>query len=159
MCKLRDGHDVLRRAVRPATYLAVIAGLCLGLAACIHPLPGAQGLKDCFEDLPLAEGALNAPEHSFAFEGAKLVSPRVMARLVQQRFPHNPGSNYKPPKTGSEVCAFAFRGNFSAGQVAGAPPKVSGKAAIVLATTDRQLLFAFVLTKLPENFSQSFMRP
>jgi len=40
--------------------------------------------------------------------------------------------------------------------VAGAPSKVSGKAAIVLTTTDRKLLFSFVLAKLPVNFSRPF---
>jgi hypothetical protein len=54
------------------------------------------------------------------------------------------------------VCAFAFTGNFPAGQVAFAPQKVSGKAAIVLVTTKDKLLFSFVLAKLPENFARTF---
>jgi hypothetical protein len=82
-----------------------------------------------------------------------------MARLVRQRFPKAPTSTYRPPPVGSKVCAFAFTGNFPAGQVAEAPAGASGKAAVVLTTTERQLLFSFVLTKLPESFSQAFTKP
>ena len=144
------------------------------LPACTHPslpLPVSPpvGLKNCFEDLPLAEGALNAPKTSYQFKGVKLVSPKVMAKLVRERPPDpppppppptpppppkNPSSTYKPPPAGSLVCAFAFTGSFPAGQVAQAPPTVSGKAAIVLTSTDRALLFSFVVAKLPETFSR-----
>jgi len=150
--------DKLRHRVLRATIcLVMVAGLGAALPAC-NPSPMApSGLKNCFEDLPLAEGALNAPASSYVFQGVKLVVPRVMARLVRQRFPTNPSSTYRPPPKGSEVCAFAFTGNFPAGQVAQAPLDASGKAAVVLTTTDRQLLFSFVLAKLPEKFSQAII--
>ena len=60
---------------------------------------------------------------------------------------------------GVSVCAFAFTGNFPAGQVAGSPGNGAGKAAIVLVTTDHKLLFSFVLPKLPESFSRPFTGP
>jgi hypothetical protein len=130
--------------------------LAFGLAACSARLAPPVGLANCYQDLPLAEGALNAPKGSYKFHGVRLVSPREMARLVRQRFPHNPSASYKPPPAGSKVCAFAFTGTFPAGQVAMAPSGVSGKAAIVLTTTKRQLLFSFVLAELPVAFSRPF---
>jgi hypothetical protein len=154
--------DRLRqRAPRATLCLLVAACLGFGLPACKHPGLPLQvsppvGLKNCFEGLPLAEGALNAPSASYVFRGVKLVTPSVMTRLVKRRFPKNPSSSYRPPPIGTKVCAFAFTGNFPAGQVAQAPVNASGKAAIVLTTTDRHLLFSFVLAKLPENFSRAF---
>ena len=157
--------DRLRRhMVRAGFALLLAAAVGVALPACTHPtlpLPVSPpvGLKNCFEDLPLAEGALNAPKASYEFRGVKLVSPKVMAKLVRKRFPKNPSSAYKPPPAGSLVCAFAFTGNFPAGQVAQAPSNVAGKAAIVLTSTDRALLFSFVLAKLPENFGRAFTAP
>ena len=153
-----------RRMVRVTFSLLLAAVVGVVLPACTHPsLPLSVsppvGLKNCFEDLPLAEGALNAPKASYDFKGVKLVSPKVMAKLVSERFPKNPSSAYKPPPAGSLVCAFAFTGSFPAGQVAQAPPTVSGKAAIVLTSTDRTLLFSFVLAKLPETFGRAFTTP
>jgi hypothetical protein len=136
--------------------LAAVLGT--GLGACTKPTPPV-GLADCYEDLPLAEGALNGPKDSYQFHGVKLVKPGAMVKLVRQRFPHNPSSSYNPPPAGSKVCAFAFTGNFPAGQVAEAPLDASGKAAVVLTTTDRKLLFSFVLEKLPEDFRRDFTTP
>jgi len=153
--------DQLRhRPLRAAICIALAVTVGFGVPACTPTVViPPSGLKNCFEDLPLAEGALNAPAHSYLFHGVKLVSPKVMAKLVHERFPTDPASNYRPPPTGSEVCAFAFTGNFPAGQVAEAPSDASGKAAVVLTTTDLHLLFSFVLAKLPESFSQAFTRP
>ena len=77
-----------------------------------------------------------------------------MERLVSQRA----HKNLPVPSVGrgQTVCAFAFTGNFPGGQVAGSPTNDSGKAAIVLVTTNHKLLFSFVLAKLPENFSRPF---
>ena len=143
----------LRRAARSGLLAVLIAG---ALAGCSPHISTPVGLANCYQDLPLAEGALNAPKNSYKFVGVKLVSPRLLARLVRERFPHNPSASYKPPPVGSRVCAFAFTGTFPANQVAMAPAGVSGKAAIVLATTKRELLFSFVLAKLPEHFGRPF---
>jgi hypothetical protein len=148
-----------RPTYRGATCVLMVAALAAGLSACSRPV----GLADCYEDMPLAEGALNAPRGSYQFHGVKLVSPADMAKLVHKRFPHNPPALYTPPTSGlhpgAKVCAFAFTGSFPAGQVATAPPQASGKAAVVLTTTDRKLLFSFVLAKLPEAFGRTFTRP
>ncbi|HTV10792.1 MAG TPA: hypothetical protein VME20_02935 [Acidimicrobiales bacterium] len=151
--KQKLGHGP--RKALACLLLVVSAGV--GAQSCAHPvLPVLPvDLKNCFEDLPLAEGALNAPKSSYEFKGVKLVTPKVMADLVRRRFPKNPSAAYRPPRAGSEVCAFAFTGDFIDGQVAEAPQNASGKAAIVLTTTDRQLLFSFVLARLPEKFSHS----
>jgi hypothetical protein len=142
------------RLAQAVACLLLAATVSVGLGACTHLSPPV-GLSDCYEDLPLAEGALDAPRDSYKFSGVKLVTPKVMAELVKRRFPHNPSASYKPPPAGSPVCAFAFTGTFPAGQVATAPAKASGKAAIVLTTTNRTLLFSFVLAKLPETFGRT----
>jgi hypothetical protein len=152
----RPGRRFPRAALRAVAVGVMTAALSTGVVACTHPLPTPPvGLADCYEGLPLAEGALNAPRGSYDFHGVKLVNPRVMERLVRSRFPKNP-SSVPRVAAGTRVCAFAFTGNFPAGQVASAPQKVSGKAAIVLVTTKEKLLFSFVLAKLPENFGRTF---
>ena len=136
----RLGRCIPRAALRPVAIGVVTVALSTGAVACSHlklPAPPV-GLSDCYEGLPLAEGALNAPRGTFQFHGVKLVNPHVMQRLVRSRFPKNP-SSVPPVAAGTRVCAFAFTGNFPAGQVAFAPQNVSGKAAIVLVTTkDRE---------------------
>jgi hypothetical protein len=141
-----------KRARRLATVVLVLA-LSGGAAACARPSPPV-GLSDCYQSLPLAEGALNAPRGSYEFHGVKLLQPRLLERLVRQNSHSNPP--LPSMARGTSVCAFAFTGNFPAGQVAGSPGKAAGKAAIVLVTTDHKLLFSFVLAKLPERFSRPF---
>ena len=92
--------------------------------------------------------------NSYNFHGVILVRPKALERLVSQRAHKNPQMPYVKP--GTNVCAFAFTGNFPAGQVAGSPGNDAGKAAIVLVTTDHKLLFSFVLGKLPEDFGRPF---
>jgi len=151
-----------RRATGAGAAAALVVALGTGLAACTRaslPISPPVGLQNCFEDLPLAEGALNAAQGSYEFHGVKLVSPEVMAKLVRRRFPKDRAAAYQALPKGPKVCAFAFTGEFSAGQVVDAPPEASGKAAVVLATTDRHILFSFVLAKLPENFGRPFTEP
>jgi hypothetical protein len=143
----------LRSLLRAAVAVVTICGLGGAVTACAHPSPPV-GLSDCYESLPLAEGALNAPRDSYDFHGVILVRPRALERLVSQRAHKNPQMPYVKP--GTNVCAFAFTGNFPAGQVAGSPANDAGKAAIVLVTTDHKLLFSFVLEKLPEDFGRPF---
>jgi hypothetical protein len=155
---LKEAALCLRRTGIRAVVVGVLTvALSAGVVACTHPkLPTPPvGLADCYEGLPLAEGALNAPRGSYQFHGVKLVAPPVVERMVHHRFPKNPSSVPAVP-AGTRVCAFAFTGNFPAGQVAFAPQNVSGKAAIVLVTTKEKLLFSFVLAKLPENFGRTF---
>jgi hypothetical protein len=153
----RLGRCIPRAALRAVSIGVVTVALSTGAVACSHlklPAPPV-GLSDCYEGLPLAEGALNAPRGTFQVHGVKLVNPHVVQRLVRSRFPKNP-SSVPPVAAGTRVCAFAFTGTFPAGQVAFAPQNVSGKAAIVLVTTKEKLLFSFVLAKLPENFGRTF---
>ncbi len=119
----------LRTVLRAVAVGVMTAALSAGVVACTHPkLPTPPvGLADCYEGLPLAEGALNAPRGSYQFHGVKLVSPPVMERLVRSRFPKNP-SSVPPVAAGTRVCAFAFTGNFPAGQVAFAPAERLGKS-------------------------------
>jgi hypothetical protein len=144
---------LLRSLGRLAAATALTIGLGGAVAACAHPTPPV-GLSDCYQSLPIAEAALNLPRSAYDFHGVILVRPRAMARLVNQRA----HKNLPVPSVarGKSVCAFAFTGNFPAGQVAGSPGNDSGKAAIVLVTTGHKLLFSFVLAKLPEDFGRPF---
>jgi hypothetical protein len=142
------------RSLTRAAVAALVAGALGGaVGACAHPSPPV-GLADCYQSLPIAEAALNAPRSSYQFHGVILVRPRNMQKIVQEREHKNlPVPSVAP---GTSVCAFAFTGNFAAGQVAGSPGNASGKAAIVLVTTNHKLLFSFVLVKLPEDFSRPY---
>ena len=143
----------LRSLARLAAATALTISVAGAVAACDHPSPPV-GLSDCYQSLPIAEAALNLPRSAYNFHGVILVRPGAMARLVSQRA----HKNLPVPHVGrgKSVCAFAFTGNFPAGQVAGSPGNDSGKAVIVLVTTDHKLLFSFVLAKLPEDFSRPF---
>jgi hypothetical protein len=144
------------RAARALASAALVTVLALGVGACYHPSP-PTGLADCYEGLPLAEAALNVPGHNYHFQGVKLVRPRVLEHLIRRRYPNTiHGTTPVTVKPSESVCAFAFTGNFTAGQVAGSPSGAAGRAAIVLVTTDRKLLFSFVLTKLPARFNRPF---
>ena len=153
-------RTLARRAHSPgrtAAAWAVACALTMGVASCDHPvLPKPPvGLADCYESLPLAEAALNVPRTEYTFKGVKLVSPRDMEKLVKRRYPKTVPAHLDVSPT-TKVCAFAFTGSFTAGQVAGAESTAAGKAAIVLTTTSRRLLFSFVTAKLPENFARTF---
>ena len=151
---LRSLSPLLARAGATAALVAVLGS---SLVACYHP---PAGLANCYEGLPLAEAVLNAPRGSYEFRGVRIVLPTEIERLVHRRFPHNhQGTTPVTASPGSRVCAFAFTGHFTAGQVAGASAGASGKAAIVLITTSRQLLFSLVLATLPERFSRVFTTP
>jgi hypothetical protein len=154
MVALRSLSPLLARAAASAVLVAALGS---SLGACYHP---PAGLANCYEGLPLAEAVLNASRGSYEFRGVKMVRPVEMERLVKSRFPHNPqGTTPVTATPGSRDCAFAFTGHFTAGQVAGASASASGKAAVVLITTSRQLLFSLVLAKLPEPFSRVFTTP
>jgi hypothetical protein len=74
-----------RAALRALAVGVMTVALSTGAVACSHlklPTPPV-GLSDCYEGLPLAEGALNAPRGSYQFHGVKLVNPKVMERLVR----------------------------------------------------------------------------
>ena len=139
-----------RRSALAAVTLLLAATVALG--GCHRPSPPV-GLDNCYPGLPLAVAALNAPKGTYKFSGLQLVRPGHLTKLVHHRFPHSKAASHNPPPVGTQVCAFAFTGTFPAGQVADAPSGVSGKAAIVLVTTHRQLLFSFVLARLPIRFS------
>lgn len=154
VCKSRGAQRRPRPKAAAARVLAVVL-VGTGLSACHGPGLPTVGLSDCYEDLPLAVAALNAPPKTYHFAGVRLVAPQAVARIVKHRFPGDHSFKYTP-SAGDQVCAFAFTGHFSPGQVSMAPPGRSGSAAIVMVTTKRSLLFSFLLPALPADFSQDF---
>lgn len=146
-----------RRAPAVALVLVLLAGALAGCNHTVLPKPPV-GLSDCYESLPLAEGALNEPKTGYTFKGVKLVTPKDVEKLVKRRYPKTVPAHLDIPANAS-ICAFAFTGSFAAGQVAGAESNASGKAAIVLTTTGRRLLFSFVIATLPEKFARTFTSP
>ncbi|HET9058565.1 MAG TPA: hypothetical protein VFN61_01490 [Acidimicrobiales bacterium] len=150
-----SGNSSGKRLVRPVVRLLGIGAFGLALVGCHGPGLPTVGLANCYQDIPLAEAALNAPPKSYHFAGVRLVKPQAVARIVKHRFPGDHSFKYVPA-AGEQVCAFAFTGHFSPGQVSMAPPGKSGSAAIVMVTTKRSLLFSFLLPALPADFSQDF---
>lgn len=156
----RHDHGASRsgpRKLKLASATVALGAALSTLSAC-HPPSPPVGLSTCYQSVPLAEGVLNVPKTEYKFKGVKLVSPRAMEHLVKARYPRMvPATLHLPAK--AQACAFAFTGDFAAGEVAGAPANAKGKAAIVLTTTNRKLLFSFVLSGLPVKFGRTFSQP
>jgi hypothetical protein len=127
------------------------AGLALGLvilAACsaAHPPLALNNdtVSDCFRALPVAKSAVH--EQSARFIGVM----RGAADHIQSELP----GSAVPPDDDTEVCALAFRGSFSAGQVDGAPSAEVGPYAVVIVTSRKlMLLQSFVGAQLPIRFT------
>lgn len=135
-----------RRASRRAA-LAVLATVALGAGGCSVARPvftfGNGSVSECFRALPVAKGALHDPH-------ARLLGvKRVPADMIEKRFPGSAANI----SNDTVVCAFAFKGSFSPGQVDGAPRREQGPYAVVLVTSVHlRLVHGFVGAKLPAHF-------
>ena len=118
----------------------------LGAGCSVAPAPITNGaVSACFRALPTARGAIHDPKARF--QGVQ----RIPADYVKRRL------HISVLPTDTEVCAFAFRGSFSAGQVDAAPITESGPYAVVLVTSRRlHLLRSFVGARLPARFSHRY---
>ncbi|HWG72604.1 MAG TPA: hypothetical protein VG184_00970 [Acidimicrobiales bacterium] len=140
----------LRRAGWRATPSKVVAVICaaaaLGAGCSVTPAPINNGaVSACFRALPTAKAAIH--DSKARFQGVQ----RIPADYVESRL------HISVLPTDTEVCAFAFRGSFGAGQVSAAPSTESGPYAVVLVTSRRlRLLRSFVGARLPSRFSHRY---
>ncbi|HWE55668.1 MAG TPA: hypothetical protein VG435_09150 [Acidimicrobiales bacterium] len=124
-------------------------GLLVGLAGCTHT-PGLSNgsVSVCYRAIPVGRSVINDPR-------AKLVG---IHRIAADRVPSR-SSTIAPTTTSATgnladndttVCAMAFKGDFTAGQVEGAPSSQHGDYAIVVVTSHSlKLVRAFVVDTLP----------
>ncbi len=137
----------LRR--RHAALVAGVATVVISLAAAAcgarPPLAlGTGAVSDCYRAIPVAATALH-DDHS-SFLGVK----RVAADVIEHRFP----GTASRIENDTQVCALAFRGSFTSGQVDGAPGSEHGSYAVVLISSRHlKLLRSFVGARLPERFT------
>ena len=136
-------HQLLRRR---ASHLALTISL-LALTACSHA-PGVSNgsVSVCYRAIPVGKGALHAPH-------AQLIGVhRIDVDTVRSHLPASVRDQLAA-ENDTAVCAMAFRGRFTAGQVDMAPPSQSGDYALVLVSSRQlHLVAAVVLQALPRAF-------
>jgi hypothetical protein len=127
---------------------ALIAGLLIstGAAGCgATPSPGLSNgsVSACYRAIPTARNAIHDPQ-------ATLIGVhRIPVDKVQSHLPPQAKSQLEGDND-TTVCAVAFHGKFTPGQVELAPPDVSGTYAVVLVTSKRlKLIDSAVLNHLP----------
>ncbi|MCU4186942.1 hypothetical protein K6U06_21430 [Acidiferrimicrobium sp. IK] len=123
-----------------AVLAASVAAAGCGVA---HPGITNGAVSGCFKALPAARAAVHDP-------GAHLLGVhRLPADAVPARLKSQPST---PGEIDTTVCAVAFKGPFSAGQVAGAAPGAYGRYAVVLVNaTKLTVLRSYVGDRLPRN--------
>ena len=128
---------------RTLVLVALLVGLvvAMGLSACAGPRNALNTTAStCFRGLPAA-GAAVAPKAKLV--GVRTVRRTELARKLPQAARIGPGV----------VCAVAYRGEFSAGDVRGADPAGPGRYAVVaLDPHSARVLATFVLDELPIRF-------
>jgi hypothetical protein len=130
----------------------MLSVICLGslLSSCGTPHPGLSNgsVSACYRAIPTALAAVH-DDH------ATLIGVhRVAADQVK---PHLPpaAQSVLAGDDDTSVCAVAFKGAFTAGQVQLAPPTEQGKYAVVLVTTRHlNVLTSAVLATLPKAFGK-----
>jgi hypothetical protein len=137
--------------LRSAAAVATVAvGLGLAGAGCSKPdLSGLTGsVSACYRAIPVATQAVHDPK-------ARLLGVhRVPAGKVVV---HLPVADQTMVQGDAVVCAVAFKGPFTAGQVDKARSSDQGPYAVVLVSSRRlQLVASFVLTTLPKRFQGRF---
>jgi len=130
--------------------LAASVALTVMVTACgvSHPGLSNGSVSGCFRAIPVARDALH-DNH------ATLIGIHNVA--ADKLKPHLPAAaqNVLAGDDDTTVCAVAFKGTFTAGQVDLAPSAEQGKYAVVLVTTRHlQVLISAVLPKLPKAFGK-----
>jgi hypothetical protein len=134
-----------RSAALAGTLLVAAAA---GAGCSAHPAINLNGgsVNGCFRDYPTAVKALHSSIRP-QFRGVH----RVPADVIEKRFPQLS----LPTENDVVVCAFAFHGRFSPGQVDGAAPSAQGDYAVVLVDSKSlKVVRSFVTDHLPVRFGR-----
>jgi hypothetical protein len=129
------------------------------LAACGGPFNAlATADSVCFRGLPVAKAAVHS-------QGTLVGVRRVQTKTLESRIEHKlHETNLTLPPTAlsgeTQLCAFAFRGQYAPGAVALATNTQSGKYAVVLVGSKHVVLVgAVVLPALPQRFRHPHVKP
>ncbi|HET6915803.1 MAG TPA: hypothetical protein VFH56_06900 [Acidimicrobiales bacterium] len=125
--------------------LVALLGACALVAACGSASPGLSNgsVSACYRAIPKGRQAVHDAK-------ATLIGVhRIPADKVRERLPLQE-QHQLAADNDTTVCAVAFKGNFSPGQVDLAPPEEYGTYAIVLVTSKKlRLIDSVVLDHLP----------
>ena len=128
---------------------AATAAVALVTAACTTGGFTRGSVTGCFRTLPTAESALHATKARLL--GVHLVPADHLPRQVRPLV---------PPEDDAAVCAVAYSGSFSAGQVIGAQPEASGRYAVVLVDARHpHVVASYVSAELPKGLRGHLIAP
>jgi hypothetical protein len=138
---------------RPGLQKIVLAGslaLVAVLAGCGTPRPGLSNgsVSACYRAIPAARTVVH-DRHATLVSVHRMSADKVRGQL-------SPGARLALSNDNdTSVCAVAFKGMFAPGQVALAPPDLTGRYALVLvASRDLRVLAAAVLGQLPHSLGK-----
>jgi hypothetical protein len=136
-----------RRAVAVAALAAI------GVTACSVPRNAlGTSATPCFRALPPAEAAVHR-------KGRLVGVRRVTTASLRKRFPTNPRLRALTDAD-TNLCAFAFKGDFRPGDVDLATNTKAGTYAVVAVTSrGTQVVGASVVDRLPLSFGHTLHRP
>ena len=138
-----------RLRTRLAAFVSALA-FAATLAACGAPHPGISNgsVSACYRAIPTARAAVH-DGHATLIGVHRVPADRVKLHLPPAAQAELGGDD------DTSVCAFAFKGTFTPGQVELAPAAEQGKYAVVLVTTrNLYVLTSAVLTSLPKAFGK-----
>jgi hypothetical protein len=141
----RTGWRGRATAAVAAILAAALLSACGGATVSLSLKPGT--VSACYRALPVARLALH--DTSAVLQGVHRMPVDRLARTM-------PEITLPTGDDDTEVCAFAFKGTFVAGQVTGAPPQSQGRFAVVVVDSKRlDLLVSYVGTYLPVHFKHN----
>jgi hypothetical protein len=125
-----------------------VAAVVLVAAGCSSTTPGVSNgsVSACYRAIPVGRSAVHNSQ-------ARLIGVhRVPVDTVRDRLPPSARAELAA-EDDTAVCAMAFKGTFTPGQVALAPPGDQGRYAIVLVSSRKlHLVASIVLDHLPHSF-------
>ncbi len=138
---------------KPSLQKVALAGslaLVALLAACGTPRPGLSNgsVSACYRAIPAARTVVHDSDATLV-SVHRMTADRVRGQLSAE------GQLALSDDNDTSVCAVAFKGTFAPGQVALAPPDLTGRYALVLVTSrDLHVLAAAVLSQLPHSLGK-----
>lgn len=130
--------------------LVALLGACALVAGCGSAAPGFSNgsVSACYRAIPTGRQAIHDSK------AALIGVHRIPADKVRERLPLQE-QHQLAADNDTTVCAVAFKGNFSPGQVDLAPREESGSYAIVLVTSKKlRLIDSVVLDHLPPSLGK-----